>query len=124
MLSSRGGKTYKLLQLILSSMMRTMILIRAMSPVVVSGREAFMPAGALAVVVLIIKDFVITLTLPVSAPVRILSVKILPVTRVSLVPDLPPGCIPFNRSDDISRSISVIGSPAILRAKKVIQNPI
>jgi hypothetical protein len=123
-LGGRVYRTYEPQHSVLVSMVRTMILLRGMAPVVVSGRVAFLPTGALAMMVLLIKNLVILLALPVIAPVGILSMKILPVTRVPLVPDLPPGRIPFIRSDDIRRSISVIGSPAILGAKKVIQDSI
>jgi len=84
----------------------------------------FMPAWALAPMVLIIKNLVITVTVSVFAPVRIVAMKIHPVMGVFLVPHIPPGRIPLIRSDDIGGSISVIGGPAILRAKKVMQNSI
>jgi hypothetical protein len=102
--------------------MKITILLRRTSPRVVSGREAFLPTGALAIIVLIIKNLVITLTIMVATPVGILAMKIHPIIRVFLVPRVPPGCIPVIRSDDVGRWISVIGIPAILRAKKVIEN--
>jgi hypothetical protein len=83
--------------------------------------EAFMPISPVATMVLIEKLLVITLTDAMAAPIRILLPKTLPVMGIVFVPDIPFRLIPLMRPDNIGRRISVIRSPAILIAEKVIQ---
>jgi hypothetical protein len=78
----------------------TAIIIRAMWTAVVTVIKPFVPTGAMAAMVLMIKNLVITVTKPVVDPVGILSMKTCPVMRVSLIPRIPPGRIPVIRSDD------------------------
>jgi hypothetical protein len=71
-----------------------------------------------------IETLVIMLTFPVSAPVGIRPLKILPVMRVVLIPGIPPRLIPVRGSFNIGGRIGVIRGPAVLRAEKVIQQSI
>jgi hypothetical protein len=66
----------------------------------------------------------ITLANPVSAPIGILSTKTLPVMRISPIPRQPPRGIPGSRSRNIGGRISIIRSPSVLRAEKIIQDAI
>ena len=52
--------------------------------------ESLIPTGTLAAMVPVIKILVITLISLVFAPIGILSLKILPVMRLSLIPLMPP----------------------------------
>ena len=101
---------------------------RCWSPRVRSFRsadtDAFLPPGALATMVLFIEPLVITLTLPVLAPIRIRPLKILPVMGISPVPCIPPRRIPVLRSDPIGGRISVIRAPPVLRTEKEIQDSV
>jgi hypothetical protein len=74
--------------------------------------------------VLSIKILVITLIVVVFAPIGILSLKILPVMRISLIPRIPPRLIPVIGSYNIGRRISVIRGPSILIAEKVLEDSI
>ena len=85
--------------------------------------ESLIPTCTLAAMVPVIKILVITLTSLVFAPIGILSLKIFPVMRISLIPLMPPRFIPVIRSDNIGRRISVIRGPSILRPEKIIQHP-
>jgi hypothetical protein len=60
----------------------------------------------------------------VSAPFRMLSLKIIPVFRMSLIPRIPPRRIPVIGSYNIDLRICVIRSKSISRAEKVIQDSI
>jgi hypothetical protein len=60
----------------------------------------------------------------VSAPMRILSLKIIPVLRMSLIPRIPPRRIPVIGSYNIDLRICVIRGKSISRAEKVIQDSI
>ena len=57
--------------------------------------EALIPTATLATMVLIIKILVIMLTSVVPAPIRILSLKIIPVIRMPLIPRIPFRRIPI-----------------------------
>ena len=70
--------------------------------------------------VLLKKFLIITLTLLVSTPVRILPLKTLPVLRLSLIPRQPSRCIPGFGSDNIAGRISVIRGPTIIRAVIIV----
>jgi hypothetical protein len=74
--------------------------------------------------VLLIKILLITLTFPVSTPIRILPLKTLPVLRLPLIPRQPSRLIPVIGSDNIGGRIGVIGGPTVLRAEKIIQQSI
>ena len=84
--------------------------------------KSFMPTFALAVMVPVIKIFVIAVTILVTAPIGILAMKIIPVIRMFLIPGVPPRSVPVIRPGNISRSVSVIRGPPIFRAEKVIQD--
>jgi len=86
--------------------------------------ESLIPTSPLAAMVPVIKILVIVPTNLVSAPFRMLSLKIIPVFRMSLIPRIPPRRIPVIGSDDIDLRICVIRSKSISRAEKVIQDPI
>ena len=85
---------------------------------------AFMPTGALAAMVLIIKPLVITAGIGVVAPIGVAAIKIVPVLRMTFIPGIPLRSIPDVGSDDIGGRISVIGRPAILGAEKVLQDAV
>jgi hypothetical protein len=74
--------------------------------------------------VLLIKFLAITLTLTVSAPIRILPLKTLPVLRLPLIPRHPSRSIPCSGSDNIAGRKSVIGGPTVIRAVKIVQDAI
>jgi hypothetical protein len=74
--------------------------------------------------VLFIKILVIALTFSVSAPIGIRLLKLLIVLRISLIPRKPHRSIPVTGSQDISGRISVIRSPSVSGAEKVIQDAI
>ena len=86
--------------------------------------ESFLPAAALAMMVFLKKFFVITLTLPVFTPIRILPMKTHPVLRLSLIPRQPSRRIPCSGSYNIVGSISIIWSPTVIRAVKIVQDAI
>ena len=79
---------------------------------------AAMPTSPLAMMVLIIKILAIALAGMMSAPIGILSLKICPVMRISLVPRIPLRLIPVIGSDNIGRRIRIIWGPAILISEK------
>ena len=83
--------------------------------------ESLMPTSPLAMMVLIIKLLIITLTDAMAAPIGILLFKTLPVMRIAFIPGIPLRRIPGRGSGDIDRRISVIRGPAIFIAEKVIQ---
>jgi hypothetical protein len=72
----------------------------------------------------VIKILVIMLTRLVSAPIRILSLKIFPVLRMSLIPRIPPRPIPVIGSYNIDRRICVIWGKANPGAEEEIQEAI
>jgi hypothetical protein len=72
--------------------------------------------------VLLIKFLAITLTLPVSTPIRILPLKTLQELRLPLIPRHPSRSIPCSGSYNIAGSISVIGSPTVIRAVKIVKD--
>jgi hypothetical protein len=74
--------------------------------------------------VLLKKFLTITLTLAVSAPIRILPLKTLPVLRLSLIPCQPSRSIPGFGPDNIGGSISVIWGPTVIRTVKIVQDAI
>ena len=86
--------------------------------------KSFLPPGALAAMMLLKKFLTITLTLAVSAPIRILPLKTLPVLRPPVIPCQPSRSIPGFGSDNIVGSISVIWSPTVFRAEKIVQGAI
>ncbi len=67
--------------------------------------ESFIPTCSLAIMVPIIKILVIVPTHLVSAPFRMLALKIIPVLRMCLIPPIPPRRIPVIGSDDIDLRI-------------------
>lgn len=83
--------------------------------------ESLMPTYPLAMMVLIIKLLVITLTNTMAAPIGILLFKTLPVMGIAFIPGIPLRRVPGRRSHDIDRRISIIRGPAIFIAEKVIQ---
>ena len=93
-------------------------------PLGTNALESLIPTSPLAAMVPVIKILVIVPTNLVSAPFRMLSLKIIPVFRMSLIPRIPPRRIPVIGSDDIDLRICVIRSKSISRAEKVIQDPI
>ena len=86
--------------------------------------ESFLPPTALATMMLLKKFLTIMLTLSVFTPIRILTVKTLPVLRTPLIPPQPSRSIPGFGSDNIAGSISVIWSPTVIRAVKIVQDGI
>jgi hypothetical protein len=72
----------------------------------------------------VIKILVIMLARLVSTPIRILSLKILPVLRMSLVPGIPSRLIPVSGSYNIDWRIGVIWGKSNLGAEKEIQDAI
>jgi len=86
--------------------------------------ESLIPSSSLAAVVLVIKILVIGVTNLVSAPHRILSLKIIPVLRMSLIPRIPPRRIPVFGSDNIDGRIGVIRGKSISGAEKVLKDSI
>jgi hypothetical protein len=72
----------------------------------------------------VIKILVITLTIMVVTPIRVSLRKGLHVLRMLLIPGIPPRLIPVSRSDNIGGRISIIRSPSILVAVKIIQQSI
>jgi len=86
--------------------------------------ESFLPATALATMVLFIKFLTIMLGMPVFTPIRILPLKTLPVLRPPLIPRRPSRTIPVFGSDNITGRISVIWSPTLVRAVKIVQDAI
>jgi hypothetical protein len=93
-------------------------------PCIDAAMETFLPAATLALMVPVIKILVIMLTRMVVVPIRISLGKGLHILRVLMIPGGPPRRVPVGCSDNVGRRISVIWCPAILRAKKVIQQPI
>ncbi len=91
---------------------------------VVAAFESFLPPAALAMMVLLKKFLTIMLTLPVSTPIRIVPLKTLPVSRLSLIPRQPSRSIPGLGSDNIVGRISVIWGPTVIRAVKIVQDAI
>jgi hypothetical protein len=89
-----------------------------------AAMETFLPASPLAMMVPVIKILVITLTHMVSAPIGISLGKSLHILRVLLIPGRPPRRVPVGCSDNVGRRISVIWSPPILRAEKIVQQSI
>lgn len=89
-----------------------------------SGLVAFMPACALAMMVLVIEILVINASSLVTVPIGIPALKIRPVYRMGLIPGIPPGSIPLRRPHDVGGGIGIIRSPAILVAEEVIQDPV
>ena len=83
--------------------------------------ESLMPTFPLAVMVLIIKFLIITLTNAMSAPIGILLFKIPPVMRIALIPRIPLRRIPVMGSDNIGGRISVIRGPPVLFAEELMQ---
>ena len=90
----------------------------------VAALESFLPPAALAMMVFLKKFFVISLTLPVFTPIRILPMETLPVLRLSLIPRQPSRSIPCSGSDNIVGRISVIWGPTVIRAVKIVQDAI
>jgi|GEM_PF-1042325 len=86
--------------------------------------ESSIPTSPLAAIVAVIKILVIVPAHLVSAPLRILPLKIIPVLGTGLIPRIPPRCIPVSGSDDIDLRIGVIRGKSDFRAEKVIQDPI
>ncbi len=86
--------------------------------------ESFLPPSALATMVLFIKFLTIMLGMPVFTPIRILPLKTLPVLRPPLIPRRPSRTIPVFGSDNITGRISVIWSPTVVRAVKIVQDAI
>ena len=86
--------------------------------------ESFLPLASLGMMVLLKKLLIITLTLPVFTPIRILPLKTLPVLRPPLIPRRPSRTIPVFGSDNITGRISVIWSPTLVRAVKIVQDAI
>jgi hypothetical protein len=74
--------------------------------------------------VLVKELLIITLTLSVFTPIRILPLKTLQVLRLFLIPHLPSRSIPGPLSDNIVGRISVIWGPTVIRAVKIVQNAI
>jgi len=85
---------------------------------------SLVPTSPLATMVPIIKILVIVLTNLVSAPFRMLSLKIIPVLRMSLIPRIPPRRIPVIGSYNIDLRICVIRGKSNSRAEKVLQDSI
>jgi len=73
---------------------------------------------------LVIKILVIVPTNLVSAIIRILSLKIIPVCGMSPIPRIPARPIPAPGSYNIAKGICVIGCKSISRAEEVIQDSI
>jgi len=90
----------------------------------VAALESFLPPAALAMMVFLKKFFVISLTLPVFTPIRILPMETLPVLRLSLIPRQPSRSIPCSGSDNIVGSISIIWAPTVIRAVKIVKDAI
>ncbi len=90
----------------------------------VSALESSIPTSPLAVIVAVIKILVIVRADLVGAPLRILSLKIIPVLGTGLIPRIPPRCIPVLGPDDIDLGIGVIRGKSNFRAEKVIEDPI
>jgi len=90
----------------------------------VAALKSFLPPTALAMMVLLKKFLTIMLTLPVFTPIRILPMKTLQVSRLSLIPRQPSRSIPGFGSDNIAGSISVIWGPTVIRAVKIVQDAI
>jgi hypothetical protein len=89
-----------------------------------AAMETFLPAATLALMVLIIEILVITLTHIVVAPIGIPLGKSLHILRALVIPGGPLRPVPVGCSDNVGRRISVIRSPTILRAKKVVEQSI
>jgi hypothetical protein len=89
-----------------------------------AAMETFLPATALALMVLVIKILVIMLTHMVVAPIGVSLGKSLHILRVLMIPGGPPRGVPVSCSDNVGSGISVIWSPPILRAKKIVQQSI
>jgi len=86
--------------------------------------ESFLPATALAMMVLLKKFLTIMLPLPVFTPMRILPMKTLPVLRSNIIPKKPSRTIPGFGSDNIVGRISVIRAPTVIGAVKIVQDAI
>jgi hypothetical protein len=86
--------------------------------------ESLLPPTPLAMLVLLKEFPTITLILPMFAPIRILPLKTLPISRLPLVPRHPSRSIPGLGSDNIAGRISVIRSPTVIGAVKIVQNAI
>ena len=89
-----------------------------------NAMESLIPTSPLAAMVPIIKILVIVLTNLVSAPFRMLSLKIIPVFRMSLIPRIPARRIPVIGSYNIDLRICVIRGKSNFRAEKVLQDSI
>jgi hypothetical protein len=89
-----------------------------------AAMETFLPATPLALMVPVIKTLVIMLTCRVFAPIGISLGKGLHILRVLMIPGGPPRRVPVGCSDNVGRRISVVRSPATLRAEKVVQQAI
>ena len=83
-----------------------------------------LPARALAVMVPVIKGLIIMVADPVVAPIGVVVVKMFPIDRMGLIPGVPSRSVPMSGPDNIGRRIGIIRGPAILWAKKVIQDAI
>ncbi len=86
----------------------------------VSALESSIPTSPLAAIVAVIKILVIVRADLVGAPLRILSLKIIPVLGTGLIPRIPPRSIPVLGPDDIDLGIGVIRGKSNFRAEKVI----
>jgi hypothetical protein len=84
----------------------------------------FLPATALALMVPVIKILVITLAHMMIVPIGISVGKSLHILRVLMIPGGPLRRVPVSCSDNISRRIRVVWSPAILRAKKIVEHAV
>lgn len=83
-----------------------------------------LPAGALAMMVPVVKILVIALAIMVRAPVGISLRKSLDILRMLLIPGVPVPPIPVSRPDNIGDGINVIRGPAMAIAVKIIQHAI
>lgn len=90
------------------------------STMVRSTMPSLMPTFTLAAMVLIIKILAINLTTVVPAPIRISSVKIIPVMGILPIPRIPLRSIPLIGSGDIGGSIGVIRRPSVPVTEKVM----
>jgi hypothetical protein len=86
--------------------------------------EAFLPPAALALMVPVIKILIITLTRMVIVPIGISPGKSLHILRVLVIPGGPLRRVIVGCSDYVGRRISIIWSPTVLRAKKIVQHAV